>query len=71
MCWLDAGTSDFRSFASCSWSHWVRRAGFDSSGVRAITIMTVSLGLSWMLVFMLMVLEAPGGLRLQRYSEVL
>ena len=49
----------------------MRRAGFDSSGVRVITIMTVSLGLSCMLVFMLMVSEAPGGLRLQRCPEVL
>ena len=47
------------------------RASFDSGGVRVITIMTVSLGLSCMLVLMLMVLEAQGGLRLQWYSEVL
>ena len=47
------------------------RASFDSSGVRVITIMTVSLGLLCMLVLMLMALEALGGLRLQRYSEVL
>ena len=39
---------------------------FDSGGLRVITIMTVSLGLLCMLVFMLMVSEAPGGLRLRR-----
>ena len=32
------GTSDSRSFASRSWLHRVRRAGFDSSSVRVITI---------------------------------